>query len=139
MDLIALTNLTEGEKDPYIEQSNALVRERYLALMEGLRLKADSTDENARYYTLVDINSLIKQNYDEDFAKWKIANKNDIQFLNDLAQKKGVVLMYGPGFEALPGTVRISLANKNKEDYIELARRLYELLDEYHKEYLASK
>lgn len=47
--------------------------------------------------------------------------------------------MYGPGFEALPGTVRISLANKNKEDYIELARRLYELLDEYHKEYLASR
>ena len=139
MDLIALTNLVEGEKDPYIEQSNALVRERYLALMDGLRLKASSIDENARYYTLIDINSLIKQSYDEDFANWKIANKNDIEFLNDLAQRKGVVLMYGPGFEALPGTVRISLANKNKEDYIELARRLYELLDEYHKEYLASK
>lgn len=76
MDLIALTNLVEGEKDPYIEQSNALVRERYLALMDGLRLKASSIDENARYYTLIDINSLIKQSYDEDFANWKIANKN---------------------------------------------------------------
>lgn len=36
--------------------------------------------------------------------------------------------MYGPGFEALPGTVRISLANKNKEDYIELARSFMNFL-----------
>ncbi|MCR5698824.1 MAG: hypothetical protein K6G52_04170 [Treponemataceae bacterium] len=38
-------------------------------------------------------------------------------------------------FDALPGTVRISLANNNASDYVELARRLFELLDEYHAEY----
>ena len=137
MDLIALTNLVEGEKDPYIEQSNELVRQRYLTLMNELHLPADASNENARYYTLVDVNEVIKKNYDEDFANWKIANKSDIQFLNDLAKKKGVVLMYGPGFDAQPGTVRISLANNNAEDYKELARRLFELLDEYHAEYVA--
>ena len=60
--------------------------------------------------------------------------KTDIEFLNDLAQKKGVVLMYGPGFSAPEGTVRISLANLNKEDYPEIADRIYELLDEYYEE-----
>ncbi len=137
MDLIALTNLVEGEKDPYIEQSNELVRQRYLTLMNELHLPVDASNENARYYTLIDVNEVIKKNYDEDFANWKIANKSDIQFLNDLAKKKGVVLMYGPGFDAQPGTVRISLANNNAEDYKELARRLFELLDEYHAEYSA--
>lgn len=137
MSLIALTNLVEGGKDLYIEQSNELVRQRYITLMSELHLEADASDENAMYYTLINVNDLIKRNYDEKFASWKIANKTDIQFLNDLAKKKGVVLMYGPGFDAQPGTVRISLANNNEEDYKELARRLFELLDEYHKEYIA--
>ena len=137
MSLIALTNLVEGGKDLYIEQSNELVRQRYITLMSELHLEADASDENASYYTLINVNDLIKRNYDEKFASWKIANKTDIQFLNDLAKKKGVVLMYGPGFDAQPGTVRISLANNNEEDYKELARRLFELLDEYHKEYIA--
>lgn len=55
--------------------------------------------------------------------------------LNDLAQKKGVVVMYGPGFEAPDGTIRISLANLNKDDYVEIAERILELLDEYNEEY----
>ena len=57
--------------------------------------------------------------------------KTEIDFLNDLAYRKGVVLMYGPGFSAPDGTVRISLANLNTEDYVEIGRRLFELLDEY--------
>ena len=60
---------------------------------------------------------------------------SDIDFLNDLARKKGVVLMYGPGFDAPQGCVRISLANLKKDEYVELARRMSELLDEYHAEY----
>jgi aspartate/methionine/tyrosine aminotransferase len=42
-----------------------------------------------------------------------------------------VVLMYGPGFDAPVGTVRVSLVNLNTEDYEEIARRLFKLLDEY--------
>ena len=54
--------------------------------------------------------------------------------MNDLAGRKGVVLMYGPGFSAPGGTVRVSLANLNTEDYAQIARRLFELLDEYYAE-----
>ena len=45
--------------------------------------------------------------------------------------------MYGPGFNAPEGTVRISLANLNAVDYTEIARRLFELLDDYYAEYEA--
>ncbi len=46
-------------------------------------------------------------------------------------------MMYGSGFNTSEGTVRISLANLNKEDYIEIAGRIFELLDEYYDEYEA--
>ena len=135
MDLLALTHLVDPTNDPYIEQSKTLVHERYTTLMEALGLEADTTRENAQYYTIVDINSLIEQRYGTDFAAWKKESVTDIEFLDDLAKKKGVVLMYGPGFEAPEGCVRVSLANLNKDDYVEIARRLSELLDEYHTQY----
>ena len=100
--------------------------------MEALGLEPDLSAENARYYTLVDINSLVASKYGNEFAEWKEENISDLDLLNDLASKKGVVLMYGSGFDAPKGSVRISLANLNKDDDVEIARRLIELLDEYY-------
>ena len=61
-----------------------------------------------------------------------------MRLLDDLATKKGVVLMYGSGFDAPEGCVRVSLANLNKEDYVEIAQRMNELFDEYYEEYEAT-
>ena len=137
MDLLSLTHLVSKDADPYIAQSRALVAERYAALMNALGLKTDGGSENARYYVLVDINELSIARHGEDFAKWRSEQMTDLDFLGDLATKKGVVLMYGPGFEAPEDSVRVSLANLNKEDYVEIARRVNELLDEYHQQYEA--
>lgn len=135
MDFMALTHLVYAEEDPYIHLANDLVNARYTALMDALDLLADDGAQNARYYTLVDVDALASSRYGEDFAQWLKESRTEIDFLNDLAAKKGVVLMYGPGFSAPEGTVRISLANLNAEDYVEIARRLFELLDEYWAEY----
>jgi aspartate/methionine/tyrosine aminotransferase len=43
--------------------------------------------------------------------------------------------MYGPGFDAPEGNVRISLANLNSKDYKEIVSRMMELLDEYYEEF----
>jgi aspartate 4-decarboxylase len=134
MDLMALSHTTY-EKDEYIEMANALVNERYTTLMNALGLEPDTGSENARYYALVDINALIADKYGKEFTQWKQDNISDIDFLNDLAERKGVVLMYGPGFDAPEGNVRISLANLNSEDYAEIASRVMELLEEYYKDY----
>ena len=135
MDLFALTHLVTGDNDSYIEQSKAIVEERYKTLVESLGLEMDDTKSNDKYYTVIDLNDLIAKNYGEDFLAWKKENIDDLQLLNDLASKEGVVLMYGPGFDAPEGYVRISLANLNKEDYAEIARRLTELLDSYYETY----
>lgn len=136
MALMALTHLIHPEgEDPYIKLANETVHSRYEALMQALGLPADESAQNAQYYTLVDVLKIAEKDYNEGFAKWLKESRSEIEFLNDLAEKKGVVLMYGPGFSAPEGTVRISLANLNEQDYVEIARRLQELLSEYWYEY----
>lgn len=135
MDMMALTHLVYAADDPYIRLANETVHARYMALMDALELPADESAMNAQYYTLVDVLALSSSRYGEDFAYWLLESRTEIDFLNDLAGKVGVVLMYGPGFNAPEGTVRISLANLNEADYVEIARRLFELLDEYYEEY----
>ena len=137
MALMSLTHLVNAEEDPYIRLANKTVRARYAALMNALELPADDSAQNAQYYTLVDVLNLAGNRYGADFADWLRNSRTEIDFLNDLAGRKGVVLMYGPGFSAPEGTVRISLANLNAEDYTEIARRLFELLDDYYAEYEA--
>ena len=135
MALMSLTHLVNEAEDPYIKLANETVRTRYTALMNALNLPADNGSNNAQYYALVDVMRIIKERYDGKFAEWVGQTRTEVDFLNDLAEKKGVVLMYGPGFNAPAGTVRISLANLNEDDYVEIARRLFELLDDYHAEY----
>lgn len=135
MALMSLTHLVHAEDDPYIRLANETVHARYSALMKSLGLSADESTQNAQYYTLVDVQKLAESRYGADFAAWLKESRTEIAFLNDLAGKKGVVLMYGPGFSAPVGTVRVSLANLNEEDYVEIARRLFELLDDYAAEY----
>lgn len=137
MALMSLTHLVNAEEDPYIRLANETVRARYTALMNALQLPVDDSAQNAQYYTLVDVLTIAANRYEADFADWLKSSRTEIDFLNDLAAKKGVVLMYGPGFSAPEGTVRISLANLNAEDYTEIARRLFELLDDYYAEYEA--
>lgn len=67
MDLLSLTHLLNPDNDPYIEQSKAVVHERYLALMKALGLEPDTSRENAQYYVIVDVNVLVEQRYGADF------------------------------------------------------------------------
>lgn len=135
MDIMALTHLVYAEEDPYIELANETVEERFRTLMEALHLPADDDGQNTQYYSLIDLRAFEKKQYGKDFAKWLSENRTDLDILDDLAAKKGVVLMYGPGFGAPEGTVRISLANLNVGDYAEIADRIIELMDEYYQEY----
>ena len=137
MDMMALTHLICEEEDPYIGLANRIVDDRYTTLMNAFGLPADESGQNARYYALVDINTISEARYGDEFADWLSEYRSGLDFLNDLAERKGVVLMYGPGFDAPEGTVRISLANLDSEDYVEIVRRLYELLDEYYEEFEA--
>ena len=135
MEFLALTHLVNEKDDTYIALANETVYKRYLALMDALGMEADECSANAYYYALIDLKALTAKHYGEDFSAWMTESVDEIDFLNSLAGKYGVVLMYGPGFDAPDGTVRISLANLNLEDYREIGRRMFLLLDDYYREF----
>lgn len=134
MDILALTHLVDEGNDAYINTANNVTRKRYELLMNSLGLEPNNAPENARYYALIDLNTIAEKAYGEEFAKKLDAVKGELEILNDLAAKKGVVLMYGPGFDTPDYYTRVSLANLNEEDYAEIARRINELISEYHAE-----
>ena len=70
MALFALTSLITKGRDPYIESSKNLVRERYHDLCNTLGIKEDDSRENAKYYSLIDIYELAGDLYDHKFKKY---------------------------------------------------------------------
>lgn len=139
MALFALTALITKEKDPYIESSKKLVSCRYNDLFSTLGLEQDNSSENAKYYSLIDIYKLAEKLYSHTFALYLRNNFEPIDFLLRLAEKNGVVLMEGVGFDATPGTLRVSQANLPNQSYKIIAEQILELLSEYYKAYKAAK
>ncbi|MGL4570150.1 MAG: bifunctional aspartate transaminase/aspartate 4-decarboxylase [Clostridium sp.] len=139
MALFALSDLTSGEKDPYIESSKELVASRYHDLFSTLGVKQDDSRENAKYYSLIDIYELASSLYDDKFTEYLKDNFEPIDFLLSLAEKNGVVLMEGVGFGAKPGTLRVSQANLPDEAYSKIAKQVLELLSEYYNKFKTQK
>ena len=135
MALFALTSLITKGRDPYIESSKNLVRERYHDLCNTLGIKEDDSRENAKYYSLIDIYELAGDLYDVKFKKYLKENFEPIDFLLRLAEINGVVLMEGVGFGAAPGILRVSEANLPDEAYKKIAKQVLELLSEYYNQY----
>ena len=135
MALFALTSLITKGRDPYIESSKNLVRERYHDLCNTLGIKEDDSRENAKYYSLIDIYELAGDLYDHKFKEYLKENFEPIDFLLRLAEINGVVLMEGVGFGAVPGILRVSEANLPDEAYKKIAKQVLELLSEYYNQY----
>ena len=139
MALFALTSLITKGRDPYIESSKKLVRERYHDLCNTLGIKEDDSRENAKYYSLIDIYELAGDLYDHKFKEYLKENFEPIDFLLRLAEINGVVLMEGVGFGAAPGILRVSEANLPDEAYKKIAKQVLELLSEYYNQYKSQK
>ena len=135
MALFALTSLITKGRDPYIESSKNLLRERYHDLCNTLGIKEDDSRENAKYYSLIDIYELAGDLYDHKFKEYLKENFEPIDFLLRLAEINGVVLMEGVGFGAAPGILRVSEANLPDEAYKKIAKQVLELLSEYYNQY----
>lgn len=136
MDVLALTHLVcKGDEDPYIELANDIVAKRHKALMKALNLETKVDENDSQYYTLLSLEEIATKNFDKKFAAWFMKNVKELDFLNALAKDQAVVVMYGPGFNAPDGTIRVSLANLDKEDYVKLSKRLIKEMKKYYKQY----
>ncbi|WP_270517108.1 bifunctional aspartate transaminase/aspartate 4-decarboxylase [Lactococcus petauri] len=138
--LFAFTHLIHRkEADPYFEACDALIDERYQDLLKAMKLEPDNSKENAKYYTLVDIYQLAEIRFGKKFRIYLEENFDYLEFLLNLADKNGVVLMDGTGFGASSGTLRISQANLPTEDYYLIGKQIINLLKEYYSDYLKKR
>ncbi|MEG1474401.1 MAG: bifunctional aspartate transaminase/aspartate 4-decarboxylase [Longicatena sp.] len=136
MALFSLTCLLHKECDPYSETCKEIVRRRYHDLMSNLGLHEDNGRLNSKYYALLNVYELAETLYGKAFKAYLMENFEEIDFLENLAQEEGVVLMEGVGFATKPGIVRVSQANLVDEAYAKIAKRMKELMKEYYDEYL---
>ena len=131
MALFSFQELLDTDSHLYKKEAQDLVKERYEALYNALGVAAPDLPCYARYYTTIDIPQLAAQRFGKDFAAWLKASYEPIDFVWNLADKKGVVLMDGGGFAAPEMSVRVSLANLFKADYVKIGQAISELLAEY--------
>ena len=137
MTLFSLQELLDLESRLYRKEVQDVVKERYNALYSALGEKTVELSCYAKYYTTIDIHELALKRYGLEFAKWLKNNHEPIDFVWRLASEKDVVLMDGGGFAAPEMSVRVSLANLNKEDYDKIGHAVSDLLEDYMKEWKA--
>lgn len=133
--LFSLTHLITAQKDQYLDQARTLIATRYQDLMNALGLKADDDALNTKYYTLIDVYALATQHYGPEFATYLKTQFEPIDFLLQLAQTEGVVLMDGVGFGTQAGEVRVSQANLATDAYAKIGKRILAVLAHYHTHY----
>lgn len=135
--LFSLTHLVSKDaKDAYFASAKSLVDQRYRDLHEALGYPVDDSVENAKYYSIIDVYRLAEVRYGKEFSAYLKNNFEQVDFLLNLAQKNGVVLMDGVGFGAEAGDLRVSEANLPTEDYRLIGHQVLELLEEYHQKFV---
>ena len=138
MALMAAMSLLDTTDD-YKTRMQALIQERLEALWSttGFTLQPDSL--RAGYYSEIDMMVWAKKIYGDDFAKYLNDNYEPLDVVIRLAHDTAVVLLNGDGFGGPKWSVRASLANLKKDDYLKIGTAIRNILAGYHDEYLAAK
>ena len=137
MTLMAAFSLLPGGES-YKVKMRETITDRLEALWAntGFTLLVDPL--RAGYYSEIDILLWAKKIYGDDFAAYLQKNYEPLDFVMRLAESTAVVLLNGDGFDGPAWSVRASLANLNKSDYMKIGGAIRELLEEYHDSFLAN-
>jgi aspartate 4-decarboxylase len=125
--------------DAYKNALKRLIRSRKQALYREIGISFDDDDVNkVDYYTILDLEFLGERAYGREFVDWLIANTKPSEMLFRLAKDARVVLLPGRGFGTQHPSGRVSLANLNESDYMQIGRSIRALMSEYVERYNAA-
>ncbi len=137
MSLFALFCLIDKE-DAYKQKMQSMIHGRLDALWDSAGFTLVPDKERVGYYSEIDIMVWGKKFYGDDFCKWLADNYQPLDVVLRLAKETSVVLLNGSGFAGPDWSVRASLANLTKDDYVVIGKAVRKILDSYHDEYLAA-
>ncbi len=132
MMLFSLQELMDSDSKLYRKCMKDLIKTRYDILYKAMEISPPTLSSYAMYYTVIDVPKLAEKIYGSEFSNWLLKTHEPIDFVWNLAKKKGVVLMDGGGFSAPPMSIRVSLANLKTSDYKIVGKAIKDLLIEYH-------
>ena len=138
MALFALHGLMDRDHR-YKDAAKHLIRDRYRTLCLHIGIEAVHGPNEVDYYSLIDLQVLAGQLYGADFEAWFTDGNKGTDFLFRLADKTGVVLLPGKGFEVVDASARVSLANLTEADYAAIGEFTRQILDSYYDDFKREK
>jgi aspartate 4-decarboxylase len=131
MVLFSLFSLMDTP-DAYKNALKRLIRSRKAALYREMGIAVEKEDENqVDYYTILDMEHLGGRTHGPEFVDWILNNTQPSELLFELAKEARVVLLPGRGFGTPHPSGRVSLANLNESDYMQIGRAIRNLMDRY--------
>lgn len=130
MSLFAAFSLFDTE-NLYQSRMVGIIHERLHTLWESTGFTLLDDPLRAGYYSEIDMLVWAKKFYGDDFVEYLQANYEPVDVVFRLAQETSLVLLNGGGFDAPEWSIRASLANLNKEDYVRIGEGIACILHSY--------
>jgi aspartate 4-decarboxylase len=134
MVLFSLFCLLDGD-GYYKKTCQELVTRRFNDLYQALETEPHNALNHTHYYTTIDLLKLAMEKYGSDFVEHLVKHFAPLDFVFQLAQEQGIVLLPGGGFDAPQWSVRVSLANLPDEAYLSIGRAITHLMETYYEEW----
>ncbi len=126
-------------KKYYQQACIGIVKKRVHATLEGLGIEPPENPWFDYYYGLIDFDFWARKFLGDDVTDWLEKNVHPLDIAFQLAEKHGIVLLNGGGFDAPDWSVRISFANLPDHVYDDIGRALRAVGRTYREQYEASK
>ncbi|HEY9751472.1 MAG TPA: bifunctional aspartate transaminase/aspartate 4-decarboxylase [Coleofasciculaceae cyanobacterium] len=131
MMLFSLFCLLDRENG-YKKTCQAIVGRRFNDLYQALNIESHDGLNHTHYYTTIDLLALAIATYSSDFVEYLVKAIDPLDFVFQLAQNYGIVLLPGGGFDAPKWSVRVSLANLPDEAYSTIGQAIVDLMQTYY-------
>lgn len=130
MALFSAFSLLDKE-NVYKTRMQEIIRERLHTLWENTGFTLLDDPLRAGYYSEIDMLVWARKFYGEEFVEYLKANYEPLDVVFRLAQETSLVLLNGGGFDAPEWSIRASLANLKKDDYIRIGKGIACILHTY--------
>jgi aspartate 4-decarboxylase len=137
MCLVSLFELMDT-KSTYKKSIMTLLKERWETLYKALGLTPPTGPDLTRYYALIDLERLARDKHGKDFASW-LAKQWALDFVIRLARDRATVCLPGAGFAGPEWSLRVALANVEKEECRDIGKNIIAILDQYHSQWEDAK
>ena len=138
MSLFALFSLMD-KSNRYRARMLEIIDDRLKALWDSTGFTLVQDPLRAGYYSEIDMLVWANKFYGAEFVDYLKANYNPLDVVFRLAKETGLVVLNGGGFDGPEWSVRVSLANLNREDYVRIGTDIRQILTEYAEAWKNSK